>query len=98
MSNTLDAILSQYEKNTEPTKSGKKISSEDRLKKYFSEKLPKGVKSHTKTFRILPKKDGSSPFTEVYYHEKLVNGNWDKIYCNHLNFSFRRVGRKEQTP
>jgi hypothetical protein len=28
---------------------------------------------------------GSSPFTEVYYHEKLVNGNWDKIYCNHLN-------------
>ena len=82
MSNTLDAILSQYEKNTEPTKSGKKISSEDRLKKYFSEKLPKGVKSHTKTFRILPKKDGSSPFTEVYYHEKLVNGNWDKIYCN----------------
>ena len=85
MSNTLDAILSQYEKNTEPTKSGKKISSEDRLKKYFSEKLPKGVKSHTKTFRILPNKDGSSPFTEVYYHEKLVNGNWDKIYCNHLN-------------
>jgi hypothetical protein len=85
MSKTLDAILSQYEKNSEPVKSGKNISNEDRLKKYFSEKLPKGVKTQTKTFRILPNKDGSSPFTEVYYHEKLVNGKWEKIYCNHLN-------------
>lgn len=85
MSKTLDAILAQYEKNTEPVKSGNKISNEDRLKKYFSEKLPKGVKNQTKTFRILPAKDGVSPFTEVYYHEKLVNGKWEKIYCNHLN-------------
>jgi len=85
MSKTLDAILSQYEKNTEDKKTTTKMSSEDRLKKYFSEKLPKGVKSQTKRFRILPKKDGDSPFTEVYYHEKLVNGKWDKIYCNHLN-------------
>ena len=82
---SLDAILAQYEKNTEPTKSGTKISSEDRLKKYFSEKLPKGVKTQTKTFRIIPSKDGKSPFTEVYYHEKQVNGKWEKIYCNHLN-------------
>ena len=82
---SLDAILAQYEKNTEPTKSGNKISSEDRLKKYFTEKLPKGVKTQTKTFRILPTKNGESPFTEVYYHEKNVNGKWEKIYCNHLN-------------
>lgn len=82
---SLDAILAQYEKNTEPTKSGNKISSEDRLKKYFTEKLPKGVKSQTKTFRILPTKNGETPFTEVYYHEKQVNGKWEKIYCNHLN-------------
>jgi hypothetical protein len=54
MSNTLDAILSQYEKNTEPAKSGKKLSNEDRLKKYFSEKLPKGVKSQTKTLITIP--------------------------------------------
>jgi len=85
MSNSLDAILAQYEKNTEPTKSGNKLSSEDRLKKYFTEKLPKGVKTQTKTFRLLPTKDGKSPFTEVYYHEKQVNGKWEKIYCNHLN-------------
>ena len=82
---SLDAILAQYEKNTEPTKSGNKISNEDRLKKYFTEKLPKGVKSQTKTFRILPTKNGETPFTEVYYHEKQVNGKWEKIYCNHLN-------------
>jgi hypothetical protein len=85
MSNSLDAILAQYEKNTEPVKSSNKMSSEDRLKKYFTEKLPKGVKSQTKTFRILPTKEGKSPFTEVYYHEKQVNGKWEKIYCNHLN-------------
>ncbi len=85
MSKTLDAILSQYEKNTEVKKSTTKLSNEDRLKKYFSEKLPKGVKNQTKRFRILPNKDGGSPFTEVYYHEKQVNGKWEKIYCNHLN-------------
>jgi len=84
MSKTLDAILSQYEKNTEDKKTTK-MSSEDRLKKYFSEKLPKGIKSQTKRFRILPNKDGNSPFTEVYYHEKQVNGKWEKIYCSHLN-------------
>jgi len=47
---SLDAILAQYEKNTEPKKSGNKISNEDRLKKYFTEKLPKGVKVTNKNF------------------------------------------------
>jgi hypothetical protein len=37
MSKKLDAILSQYEKNTE-SKGKSKISNEDRLKKYFTEK------------------------------------------------------------
>jgi hypothetical protein len=84
MSKKLDAILSQYEKNTE--KQGKtKISNEDRLKKYFTEKLPKGVKSQTKTFRILPGKGEESPFTEAYFHEKELNGSWPKIYCPKLN-------------
>jgi len=84
MSKKLDAILSQYEKNTE--KQGKtKISNEDRLKKYFTEKLPKGVKSQTKTFRILPGKGEESPFTEAYFHEKELNGTWPKTYCPKLN-------------
>ena len=84
MSKKLDAILSQYEKNSE--KQGKtKISNEDRLKKYFTEKLPKGVKSQTKTFRILPGKGEDSPFTEAYFHEKELNGTWPKTYCPKLN-------------
>lgn len=81
---SLDAILSQYEKNTQNTKSNK-ISNEDRLKKYFTEKLQKGVKSATRTFRILPGKEGTSPFTEVYFYERQVNGKYEKIYCNKLN-------------
>ena len=81
---SLDAILSQYEKNTENTKTNK-ISNEDRLKKYFTEKLQKGVKSATRRFRILPGKDGQSPFVEAYFYERLVNGKYEKIYCNKLN-------------
>jgi len=84
MSKILDSILSQYEKNTQE-KSSKRMSSQERLKKYFTEKLQKGVKSQTKKFRFLPSRDGKSPFKEVYYHEKNVNGRWEKIYCNHLN-------------
>ena len=85
MSNSaLDAILSQYEKNSEKT-SKTKISNEDRLKKYFTEKLQKGDKSATRTFRILPGKDGNSPFVEAYFFEKQVNGKYEKIYCNKLN-------------
>lgn len=81
---SLDAILSQYEKNTQNTKSTR-ISNEDRLKKYFTEKLQKGMKTATRTFRILPGKDGTSPFTEVYFYERQVNGKYEKIYCNKLN-------------
>jgi hypothetical protein len=81
---SLDAILSQYEKNTENTKTSK-MSNEDRLKKYFTEKLQKGVKNATRRFRILPGKDGQSPFAEAHFHERLVNGKYEKIYCNKLN-------------
>tara|TARA_R110001632_G_scaffold139287_1_gene255040 strand:- start:12006 stop:12884 length:879 start_codon:yes stop_codon:yes gene_type:complete len=84
MSKKLDAILSQYEKNSE-SKTKTKISSEDRLKKYFTEKLQKGVKSENKTFRILPGKGEESPFTEAYFHEKELNGTYPKTYCPKLN-------------
>ncbi len=82
---SLDSILSQYEKNTENGSKGPKISNEERLKKYFTEKLQKGVKSATKVFRILPGKDGASPFDEAYFHERNVNGKYEKIYCPKLN-------------
>lgn len=86
MSNSaLDAILSQYEKNTENSGNKPKISNEDRLKKYFTEKLQKGMKNATRRFRILPAKDGKSPFEEAYFYERQVNGKYEKIYCNKLN-------------
>ena len=85
MSNSLDAILSQYENNTDNSSKKPKISNEDRLKKYFTEKLQQGMKSATRRFRILPAKDGKSPFEEAYFYERQVNGKYEKIYCNKLN-------------
>ena len=77
---TLDAVLAQYEKNKQPTGSAQKVSSEERLKKYFAPILNKGVTSGDKRVRILPTKDGSSPFKEVWYHEMQVDGKWVKLY------------------
>ena len=56
------------------------MSDEDRLKQYFTMALPKGVKSGEKRIRILPTKDGSSPFKEVFFHNTQVQGRWMKIY------------------
>jgi hypothetical protein len=85
--NPLDAILNQYEKNTENRGGNKpKMSNEERLKKYFTEKLKKGEKSAEKTFRILPSSDPTkSPFVEAYYHELSVNSKFEKIHCAKLN-------------
>jgi hypothetical protein len=77
----LDSVLAQYEKNTQSSGSQKQnISQEDRLKKYFSATLQKHEKSGQRKIRILPTKDGSSPFVEVWYHEIQVNGQWLKLY------------------
>lgn len=80
MTNSIDAILSQYEKNTQPAAGGNKMSSEDRLKKYFTTILPKGTTSGQKRIRILPMNDGSTPFVEVLFHEVQVDGKWMKLY------------------
>ena len=77
----LDSVLAQYEKNATSTGSQRQnISQEDRLKKYFSAILQKNEKSASRRIRILPTKDGSSPFVEVWYHEIQVNGQWVKLY------------------
>ncbi len=55
------------------------MSQEDRMKKYFTTVLPKGIRSQEKRIRILPAKDGS-PFVEVFFHEIQVNGDWVKLY------------------
>ena len=78
---SLDAILSQYEKNSQPGSEKKKfVSNEDRLKKYFAAFLPKGQSDGEANVRILPTADGTSPFKEVWFHEMQVQGKWMKIY------------------
>lgn len=81
-SSVLDSILNQYEKNKSTGNSDyEKVD----LTKYFSDKLQQGQNSDEKTVRILPNKDGSSPFAEAYWHEMQVDGKWNKIYCNNYN-------------
>jgi hypothetical protein len=77
----LDSVLAQYEKNSNPSgNSTPRMSEQDRLKRYFTTLLGKNEKSGQKRVRILPTKDGSSPFVEVWYHEVLVDGKWQKLY------------------
>lgn len=78
MSTSKDAFLAQYEKSQ--ATSGTRVSQEDRMKKYFTTLLDKGKKSGEKRVRILPTKDGSSPFVEVKFHEIQVDGQWMKLY------------------
>lgn len=79
--NIFDAVLAQYEKNKQATSgNNSKVSQEDRLKKYFTTVLPKGSKGEERRIRILPPKDNTSPFHEVYFHEIQVDGQWVKLY------------------
>jgi hypothetical protein len=79
--NVLDAVLAQYEKSTQNTaSSGSKMSSEDRMKKYFAALLKDNEKQGQRRVRILPTTDGSSPFKEVWFHEILVDGKYQKFY------------------
>lgn len=80
MSNVLDAINAQYAKNAASGNNKNQVSQEERMKKYFVTLLPKGVRNAEKRIRILPTKDGSSPFVEVYFHEIQVDGKWVKLY------------------
>lgn len=77
---TLDSVLAQYEKSKQATSGNNKVSQEDRLKRYFNIILPKGVKTLEKRIRILPTKDGSSPFVPSKFHEMLIDGKWVKLY------------------
>ncbi len=78
---TFDAVLAQYEKNKNAASgNNNKVSQEDRMKKYFTTVLPKGSRGEERRIRILPTKDGSSPFVEVYFHEVQVDGKWLKLY------------------
>ena len=80
MASPLDAVLAQYEKNTQSYDNSGRMSQEDRMKKYFACILPQGQAQGQRRVRILPTKDGSSPFVEVFYHELQVGGKWQKFY------------------
>ena len=81
MSNSLDAVLAQYEKNKQSGGSTKpQMTSEERMKQYLSIMLPKGTKQGEKRIRIVPTTDGTSPFKEVFFHNIQVQGRWQKLY------------------
>jgi hypothetical protein len=79
--NVLDAVLAQYESSKQSgSSSTSKMSQEERMKKYFAAILKESEKQGQKRIRILPTTDGSSPFKEVWFHEILVDGKWQKFY------------------
>jgi hypothetical protein len=78
--NSLDAVLAQYEKAQQTGNYTPKISQEERLKRYFAAILGDNEKQGQKRLRILPTTDGSSPFKEAMFHEMLVDGKYVKLY------------------
>ena len=79
--NSLDAILSQYEQSKQGGSSNaSKMSQDERMKKYFAAILKDNEKQGQKRLRVLPTKDGSSPFKEVWFHEVQVDGKWQKFF------------------
>jgi hypothetical protein len=79
--NVLDAVLAQYENSKQGSSSStSKMSSDERMKKYFAAVLKDSEKQGQKRLRILPTNDGSSPFKEVWFHEIKVDGKWVKLY------------------
>ena len=88
MSNSLDAVLAQYEKNKQEASRPKQkpqLTEEERLQRYFSPQLGKTETSGEAVIRILPAADGSSPFVEVYFHEIKLGGKWVKLYDPGMN-------------
>jgi len=79
--NVLDAVLAQYESSKQGSSSStSKMSSDERMKKYFAAILKDSEKQGQKRVRILPTTDGTSPFKEVWFHEIQVDGKWQKFY------------------
>ena len=77
--NTLAAMLKQYESNTNSyTKTEQKTYD---LKNYFTTYLKDKERTATKRIRILPTKDGSTPFVEVHGHKIQVEGEWKTFTC-----------------
>ena len=80
MATTFESVQAQYEKNKNAASGNRFANQEERMKKYFTTVLPKGETTADRRIRILPTKDGASPFVEVYFHEIQVDGKWVKLY------------------
>ncbi len=78
--NALAEMLAQYEKNNAPKYEKTEAKTYD-LKNYFNTFLEKGVKTGTKTIRILPATNGGTPFVEMHAHKVLVDGEWKTFPC-----------------
>jgi hypothetical protein len=78
--NALAEMLAQYEKNNAPKYEKTEAKTYD-LKNYFNTFLEKGVKTGTKTIRILPATNGGTPFVEMHAHKVLVDGEWKTYPC-----------------
>ena len=88
--NSLDAVLAQYEQAKQGSSSStSKFTQEERMKKYFAAILQDKETQGQRRLRILPTKDGSSPFKEVWYHEIQVDGKFQKFYDPGKNDSER---------
>jgi len=77
---TFEAVQEQYEKNKKAAGGNRFANQEERMKKYFTTVLPKGISSGEKRIRLLPVKDGGTPFVEAYFHEIQVDGKYVKLY------------------
>lgn len=72
--NTYEAMMAQYKARTEKKQFTPKV--EYNQKNYFTPtNMEKGVNTIKRRVRILPTKDGSSPFVEVNVHKKKLDGS-----------------------
>ena len=79
MSNILDSIREQYEKNK--TQQSNNYSNGPDFSKYFATRLEDGEENGEQTIRLMPTEDGASPFEEGHWHNIQVGGKWRKLYC-----------------
>jgi len=78
MSNILDSIREQYEKNKAGQQS---FDNTPDFSKYFATRLEDGEDSGEQTIRLMPTEAGASPFEEGHWHSIQVGGKWRKLYC-----------------
>ena len=80
MGTEFETVQEQYERNRKAASGSRFASSEERMKKYFTTVLKSGSDGEERRIRILPMKDGSTPFVEVFFHEVQVDGKWVKLW------------------